>query len=412
MKNIDLIASFSEIIEEKQIDQETLVAILTDVFRTVLKKEYGTDENLDFVINPDKGDVEIWRNRIVVEDGNVNDSALEISLSEARKIESDFEIGEEVSEKVVIEKLGRRAIMGLGQNLRSKFHDYDNTNIYRRFKDIIGQLYSAEVHHVRDRELVLLDTDGREIILPKRKQISSDFYRKGDTVWGVVENVELKGNKPLIIMSRTSPKFLEKLLEHEIPEISDGLISIQKIVRRAGEKAKVAVDSYDERIDPVGACVGVKGNRIQNIVKELGNENIDVINYSSNPSVFISRALSPAKISSIEIDEENKAAKVLLSASEVSKAIGKNGINIQLANQLTGYEIDVFREEVVEDEDIELIEFEDEIDTWIIQEFQRVGLDTAKSILEYSVQELVTRTDLEEETIEEVVKILKAEFEK
>lgn len=411
MENIELIASFSDFKNEKFIDRETLMAILEEVFRTALKRKYGSDDNFDIIINPDKGDLEIWRNRVVVEDGMVQDPNQEIPLSQARKIEADFEVGEDVSEEVKIKDLGRRAILALRQNLISKIHEYDSTNIYRRFKDVIGQVYTAEIHHIRGKNVILLDDEGNEILLPKDKQIPSDFFKKGETAMGVVENVELKGSKPLIILSRTSPKFLERLFEQEIPEIADGLITIQKVVRIPGEKAKVAVETYDERIDPVGACVGVRGARIHGIVRELGNENIDVINYSSNPSIFISRALAPAKVSSVSVNEETKRAEVLLANEEVSKAIGKGGSNIRLASQLTGYEIDVFREGSEQDEDIELTEFNDEIEDWIIDEFRRIGLDTAKSVLEHSADELVKRTDLELETIEEVLTILKEEFE-
>lgn len=409
MENFELIESFSEFKDEKLIDRVTLMAILEEVFRTALKKKYGSDDNFDIIINPDKGDLEIWRNRVVVEDGMVKDPNQEIPLSDARKIEADFEVGEDVSEEVKIKDLGRRAILALRQNLISKIHEYDSTNIYRRFKDIIGQVYSAEIHHIRGKAVILLDDDGNEILLPKDKQIPSDFFKKGENVVGVVENVELKGNKPLIILSRTSPKFLERLFEQEIPEVADGLITIHKVVRIPGEKAKVAVETYDDRIDPVGACVGVRGARIHGIVRELGNENIDVINYSSKPDLFISRALAPAKVSSVTVNEETKRAEVLLAPAEVSKAIGKGGSNIRLASQLTGYEIDVFREGV--EEDIELTEFEDEIEVWIIEEFRRVGLDTAKSVLEHTAEELVKRTDLELETIEDVLRILKEEFE-
>lgn len=409
MENFELIASFSEFKDEKLIDRETLMAILEEVFRAALKRKYGSDDNFDIIINPDKGDLEIWRNRVVVEDGMVKDPNQEIPLSDARKIEADFEVGEDVSEEVKIKDLGRRAILALRQNLISKIHEYDSTNIYRRFKDIIGQVYTAEIHHIRGKSVILLDDDGNEILLPKEKQIPSDFFKKGENVTGIVENVELKGNKPLIILSRTSPQFLERLFEQEIPEIADGLITIQKVVRVPGEKAKIAVETYDDRIDPVGACVGVRGARIHGIVRELGNENIDVINYSSNPSVFISRALAPAKVSSVTINEQNKRAEVLLASSEVSKAIGKGGSNIRLASQLTGYEIDVFREGV--EEDIELTEFDDEIESWVIDEFRRIGLDTAKSVLEHTAEELVKRTDLELETIEEVLSVLREEFE-
>ncbi|TYB72174.1 transcription termination/antitermination protein NusA [Bizionia gelidisalsuginis] len=409
MENLALIESFSEFKDDKLIDRVTLMAILEDVFRNALKKKFGDDDNFDIIINPDKGDLEIWRNRIVVADGEVEEPNQEISLSEARKIEPDFEVGEDVSEEVKLIDLGRRSILALRQNLISKIQEHDNTNIYKQFKDLEGSLYSAEVHHIRHRAVILLDDEGNEIILPKEKQIPSDFFRKGDNVRGIIDSVELKGNKPSIIMSRTSPKFLEKLFEAEIPEVFDGLITIQNVVRIPGEKAKVAVDSYDDRIDPVGACVGMKGSRIHGIVRELGNENIDVINYTTNLQLYITRALSPARVTSIKIDEENKRAEAILKPEEVSKAIGRGGHNIRLAGQLTGYEIDVFREGA--EEDVELREFSDEIEGWIISEFSKAGLDTAKSILEQDVEDLIKRTDLEEETILDVIRILKEEFE-
>ncbi len=409
MENLALIDSFSEFKDDKLIDRVTLMAILEDVFRNALKKKYGSDDNFDIIINPDKGDLEIWRNRIVVADGEVEDSNEEISLSEAQKIEPDFEIGEDVSEEVKLIDLGRRSILALRQNLISKIHEHDNTNIYKQFKELEGDIYTAEVHHIRHRAVILLDDEGNELIMPKDKQIPSDFFRKGDNVRGIIESVELKGNKPVIIMSRASPIFLEKLFEQEIPEVFDGLINVQKVVRIPGEKAKVAVDSYDDRIDPVGACVGMKGSRIHGIVRELGNENIDVINYTNNLNLFITRALSPAKVTSIKIDEENKRAEVLLRPEEVSKAIGRGGHNIRLAGQLTGYEIDVLREGA--EEDVELREFSDEIEDWIIKEFQKIGLDTAKSVLEYDMADLIKRTDLEEETVKHVINILKEEFE-
>lgn len=411
MENIALIESFSEFKDDKFIDRVTLMAILEDVFRATLKKKYGDDDNFDIIINPDKGDLEIWRNRIVVPDGEVEDPNQEISLSDARKIEPDFEVGEDVPEEVKLVDLGRRAILALRQNLISKIHEHDNTNIYKQFKDLEGELYTAEVHHIRHRAVILLDDEGNEIILPKEKQIPSDFFRKGDNVRGIIESVELKGNKPAIIMSRTSNKFLEKLFEQEIPEVFDGLITVKNVVRIPGEKAKVAVDSYDDRIDPVGACVGMKGSRIHGIVRELGNENIDVINYTANTNLYISRALSPAKITSISINDETKHAEVTLKLEEVSKAIGRGGHNIRLAGQLTGYEIDVIREGVEEEEDVELREFSDEIEGWIIDEFSRIGLDTAKQILDQDIDDLIKRTDLEEETIREVINILKEEFE-
>ena len=409
MENIALIESFSEFKDDKLIDRVTLMAILEDVFRNALKKKYGEDDNFDIIVNPDKGDLEIWRNRVVVADGEVEDPNQEISLTEARKIEPDFEVGEDVSEEVKLIDLGRRSILALRQNLISKIHEHDNTNIYKHFKELEGEIYTAEVHHIRHRAIILLDDEGNEIILPKDRQIPSDFFRKGENVRGIIESVELKGNKPAIVMSRTSPIFLEKLFEQEIPEVFDGLITVKKVVRIPGEKAKVAVDSYDDRIDPVGACVGMKGSRIHSIVRELGNENIDVINYTTNNQLLITRALSPAKITSLKIDEENKRAEVQLKPEEVSKAIGRGGHNIRLAGQLTGYEIDVFREGV--EEDVELREFADEIDDWVIEEFAKIGLDTAKSILEQDVDDLVKRTDLEEETIREVMKVLREEFE-
>ena len=409
MENLALIESFSEFKDDKLIDRVTLMSILEDVFRNALKKKFGDDDNFDIIINPDKGDLEIWRNRIVVADADVENENQEISLSDAQKIEPDFEVGEDVSEEVKLFDLGRRSILALRQNLIAKIQEHDNTNIYKQFKDLEGEIYTAEVHHIRHRAVILLDDEGNELILPKDKQIPSDFFRKGENVRGIIENVELKGNKPNIVMSRTAPAFLEKLFEQEIPEVFDGLITIKNVVRIPGEKAKVAVDSYDDRIDPVGACVGMKGSRIHGIVRELGNENIDVINYTKNLQLYITRALSPARVTTVKIDEETKRVEVILKPEEVSKAIGRGGHNIRLAGRLTGYEIDVFREGV--EEDVELSEFSDEIEAWIIQEFSKVGLDTAKSILEQDVNDLVKRTDLEEETIEDVLRILKEEFE-
>ena len=408
MENLALIESFSEFKDEKFIDQVTLMSILEEVFRNTLKKKYGTDDNFDIIINPDKGDLEIWRNRIVVENGEVDDPNEEIELSEAQKIEPDFEVGEDVSEEVKLADLGRRSVLALRQNLVARIHEHDNTIIYKQFIDLVGEIYTAEVHHIRNRVVILLDDEGNEIILPKDRQIPSDFYRKGDNVRGIIESVELKGTKPSIIMSRTAPRFLEKLFEQEIPEVFDGLITIKKAVRVPGEKAKVAVDSYDDRIDPVGACVGMKGSRIHGIVRELGNENIDVINYTNNTQLLITRSLSPAKVTSVKIDEETKRVEVMMDPSEVSKAIGRGGFNIRLAGQLTGYEIDVYREGM--EEDVELTEFSDEIEAWIIAEFKKAGLDTAKSILEEDIEDLIKRTDLEEETISDVRKILSAEF--
>jgi len=417
MEHIALIDSFSEFKDNKSIDRVTLMSILEEVFRSALKRKFGSDDNFDIIINPDKGDLEIWRNRVVVADGFSEDDNEEIELAEARLIEPDFEIGEDVSEEVKLIDLGRRAILALRQNLISKIYEHDSTNIFKQFKELEGELFSAEVHHIRHNAIILLDDDGNEIVLPKSEQIRSDFFRKGDSVRGVIKTVELRGNKPAIILSRTSPLFLNKLFEQEIPEVFDGLITVEGVARIPGEKAKVAVDSYDDRIDPVGACVGVKGSRIHGIVRELGNENIDVINYTKNEQLFISRALSPAKVTSMEIEvfEEEKNGKkgrvsVLLKPEEVSKAIGRGGVNIRLASELTGYEIDVQREGL-EEEDVELTEFVDEIEDWIITEFKKIGLDTARSVLETSVAELVKRTDLEEETIMDVQRILKEEFE-
>ncbi|MAU54593.1 transcription termination factor NusA [Flavobacteriaceae bacterium] len=408
MENLSLIESFSEFKDEKFIDRVTLMSILEEVFRNTLKRKYGDDDNFDIIINPDKGDLEIWRNRIVVEDGAVEDENQEISISEARKIEPDFEVGEDVSEEVKLVDLGRRTVLSLRQNLVSRVHEHDNGIIYKQFIDLIGEIYTAEVHHIRHNVVILLDDDGNELIMPKDRQIPSDFYRKGDSVRGVIESVELKGNKPSIIFSRTSPKFLEKLFEQDIPEVFDGLISVKKVVRIPGEKAKVAVDSYDDRIDPVGACVGMKGSRIHGIVRELGNENIDVINFTNNTQLLITRALSPAKISSLKINEEKKTVEAFMDPEQVSKAIGRGGHNIRLAGQLTGYEIDVYREGA--EEDVELTEFSDEIEGWVLEEFKKAGLDTAKSVLEQDVEDLIKRTDLEEETILSVRNVLKAEF--
>jgi N utilization substance protein A len=393
------------------------MSILEEVFRAALKRKFGSDDNFDIIINPDKGDLEIWRNRVVVADGMSEDDNEEIELTEARNIEPDFEIGEDVSEEVKLENLGRRAILALRQNLISKIQEHDSTNIFKQFKELEGEIYSAEVHHIRHNAIILLDDEGNELILPKSEQIRSDFFRKGDSVRGIIKSVELRGTKPAIILSRTSPEFLIKLFEQEIPEVFDGLITIEGVARIPGEKAKVAVDSYDDRIDPVGACVGMKGSRIHGIVRELGNENIDVINYTKNEQLYIARALSPAKIVSMEIkpneevvDGKKGRVEVFLKPEEVSKAIGKGGVNIRLASQLTGYEIDVQREGI-EDEDVELTEFVDEIEDWVIQELKKIGLDTARSVLEKDVAELLKRTDLEEETILDVQQILREEFE-
>jgi len=410
MENLALIDSFAEFKDDKNIDRVTLMGIIEDVFRNMIIKKYGSDDNFDIIVNPDKGDLEIWRNRIVVKDEDVEDSNAEIAYTDAIKIEPDFEVGEEVSEEVHLVDFGRRAILSLRQNLISRIQEHDNTDLYNKYKELVGEIISGEVHHIRNREVIIIDDMDNEVILPKDQQIRSDFFRKGDTIRGVVKEVQLKGMKPRIVLSRTSPKFLERLFEQEIPEVADGLIIVKRVERIPGEKAKVAVESYDERIDPVGACVGMKGSRIHGIVRELGNENIDVINYTSNISLFISRALSPAKVSSIKIDEDNSRAEVFLKPDQVSLAIGRGGTNIRLAGSISGYEIDVYRD-VDDSEDVALTEFVDEIDGWIIDELKNIGCDTAKSVLELSANELVKRTDLEEETIREIQAVLKSEFE-
>jgi len=410
MENLALIDSFAEFKDDKNIDRVTLMGIIEDVFRNMIIKKYGSDDNFDIIVNPDKGDLEIWRNRIVVKDEAVEDSNAEIAYTDAIKIEPDFEVGEEVSEEVHLIDFGRRAILSLRQNLISRIQEHDNTDLYNKYKELVGEIISGEVHHIRNREVIIIDDMDNEVILPKDQQIRSDFFRKGDTIRGVVKEVQLKGMKPRIVLSRTSPKFLERLFEQEIPEVADGLIIVKRVERIPGEKAKVAVESYDERIDPVGACVGMKGSRIHGIVRELGNENIDVINYTSNTSLFISRALSPAKVSSINIDEDNSRAEVFLKPDQVSLAIGRGGTNIRLAGSISGYEIDVYRD-VDDTEDVALTEFVDEIDGWIIDELKNIGCDTAKSVLELSAAELVQRTDLEEETIKEIQAVLKSEFE-
>lgn len=411
MEHINLVETFTEFKEFKNIERETLMRILEDVFRHMLIKKYGTDENIDIIVNVDKGDLEIWRNRAIVEDDAVEDESLQIAYSEAIKIEPDFEVGEEVVEPIRMLDFGRREILAIRQNLISKVQEYEKDNIFRKYKDKIGEVVTGEVYQVWKNEILVLDDEYLELTLPRTEQIPGDFYRKGDSIKAVVARVEMKKNSPAIILSRTSPLFLERLLEGEVPEVYDGLITIKNIVRVPGERAKIAVESYDDRIDPVGACVGMKGSRIHGIVRELKNENIDVINYTTNAQLYIQRALSPAKISSINIDEETKRAEVYMKPDQVSLAIGKGGHNIKLAGKLTGYEIDVYRDTEFDYEDVDLQEFSDEIDQWIIDELKSIGCDTAKSVLELSVDELVRRSQLEEETIKEVMKILRAEFE-
>ncbi len=411
MEQLNLVETFSEFKEFKNIDRETMMRILEDVFKHMLTKRFGSADNFDIIVNIDKGDLEIWRSRTIVEDGTVEDDNTQIAFSEAIKTEPDFEVGEEFSEEIKLLSFGRREILAIRQNLISKIQEYEKNNIYLKYKEKIGEIVAGEVYQVWKKEILVLDDEGIELILPKSEQIPSDFYRKGDSIRAVILKVEMKNNNPVIILSRTSEAFLERLFEAEVPEVYDGLISIKKIVRVPGERAKIAVESYDDRIDPVGACVGMKGSRIHGIVRELKNENIDVINYTTNPSLFIQRALSPAKVSSIVIDDETKKADVYMKPDQVSLAIGKGGFNIKLAGKLTGFEIDVYRDTDVDNEDVDLQEFSDEIDQWIIDEFKAIGCDTAKSILDLDTLELVKRTDLEEETINEVVRILKAEFE-
>lgn len=409
---MNLIETFSEFKELKNIDRTTMMSVLEDVFRNILQKQFGTDNNFDIIINIDKGDFEIWRNREVVEDDKIEDENLQISLSEAIKIDEDYEVGEEVTDEVKLEDFGRRIILSLRQNLTSRILDLEKDYVFNKYKDRTGDVVTGEVYQVWKREILILDDEGNELIMPKEEQIPSDFFRKGDTLRAVVVRVEMRNNNPLIIVSRSSPVFLKRLFELEVPEIFDGLITIKKIVRIPGERAKVAVESYDERIDPVGACVGMKGSRIHGIVRELKNENIDVINYTTNIKLYITRSLSPAKVASIKLFEEENRAEVYLQPEEVSLAIGKGGLNIRLASQLTDYEIDVYREADTEDtEDVNLEEFADEIESWVLDELKAIGCDTAKSVLELSLNDLVKRTDLEEETIKEVLKILNEEFE-
>ena len=412
MEGINLIESFSEFKELKNINRETLIRVLEDIFRNMLIKRFGTDENFDVIINIDKGDLEIWRNRIIVADEDFNNPNTQIALTQAKKIDADYNIGEEVTDEVKFNEFGRRSILALRQNLSARILELEKEHIFIRYKDRINQIISGEVYQVWKKEILVIDDHGNEVILPKQEQIPGDYYKKGDTVRAVITHVEMRNASPYIQISRTSPVFLERLFENEVPEIFDGLITIKNVVRAPGERAKIAVESYDDRIDPVGACVGMKGSRIQGIVRELRNENIDVINYTNNQQLYITRSLNPAKINKIEIDEENKKANVYLNPEEVSLAIGKGGLNIKLASQLTGYDIDVYRElDQVEEEDVNLEEFSDEIEQWIINELKRIGCDTAKSVLELSETELENRTDLEIETIRDIIKILRAEFE-
>ena len=411
MENLSLVDTFSEFKEFKSIETETLMRIVEEVFRGVLTKKFGSDENIDIIVNVEKGDLEIWRNRIIVADDELEDENTQVAYSEAVKIEPDFEIGEELSEEIKLKDFGRRDILAIRQNLVGKVQEYERASIFQKYKEKVGEIVICEVYQAWKRETLLLDEDGVEVILPKSEQIPGDYFRKGDTVKAVVLKVEMKNGIPSIILSRVSPIFLERLFEQEVPEIYDGLILIKDAVRQPGERAKIAVESYDDRIDPVGSCVGVKGSRIHSIIRELRNENIDVNNYTNNAELYITRALSPAKVISVTIDEENKKADVYMQPDQVSLAIGKGGYNIRLAGKLTGYEIEVYRDTDMDYEDVDLDEFSDEIDEWIINELKSIGCDTAKSVLELSAQELEDRTDLEEETIQHVLSILKAEFE-
>ena len=409
MENLNLISNFAEFKELKNIDKSTMIGVLEDVFRHALQKQFESDENFDVIINPEKGDLEIWRNREVVEDDAVENPNTQIAVSEVKAIDSSYEVGDEYTDQITMNQFGRRAVLSLRQNLASRLLDLEKANLYEKYSEKVGEIIAGEVYQVWKREVLLLDDEENELILPKSEQIPGDFYRKGDTIKAIVKSVELNNNQPRIILSRTANQFLERLFEQEVPEIYDGLITIKNIARIPGERAKVAVESYDDRIDPVGACVGMKGSRIYTIVKELRNENIDVVNYATNPQLMIQRSLNPAKISTITIDEERKTASVYLKPDQVSLAIGKGGLNIRLSKMLTGYDIDVYRE--IEEEDVALTEFADEIDAWIIDALKAAGCDTAKSVLELPVEEIAQRADLEVEQAEKVVSILKAEFE-
>ena len=409
MENLNLISNFAEFKELKNIDKSTMIGVLEDVFRHALQKQFESDENFDVIINPEKGDLEIWRNREVVEDDAVENPNTQIAVSEVKAIDSTYEVGDEYSDQIKMNQFGRRAVLSLRQNLASRLLDLEKANIYEKYSEKVGEIITGEVYQVWKREVLLLDDEENEMILPKSEQIPNDFYRKGDTIKAIVKSVEMNNNQPRIILSRTANQFLERLFEQEVPEIFDGLITIKNIVRIPGERAKVAVESYDERIDPVGACVGMKGSRIYTVVKELRNENIDVVNYTANTSLMIQRSLNPAEISTITIDEERKTASVYLKPDQVSLAIGKGGLNIRLSKMLTGYDIDVYRE--IEEEDVALTEFADEIDAWIIEALKNAGFDTAKSVLELSAEDIAHRADLEVEQAEAVIAVLKAEFE-
>jgi transcription termination/antitermination protein NusA len=411
MNSIELIDSFAEFKDFKNIDRPTMMKVLEDVFKTLLRKKYGNADNFDVIVNTDKGDLEIWRTRRIIEDGEVEDELTQVSITDAKSIEEDYEVGEDCYEKVIIEDFGRRAVLAARQTLISRILELEKDEIYKKYKDRVGDIITAEVYQVWKKEILLVDDEGNELILPKSEQIKMDYFKKGETVKAVVKKVELKNNNPFVILSRTDNAFLAKLLEMEVPEIMDGLITIKKIVREPGEKAKVAVESYDDRIDPVGACVGMKGSRIHGIVRELKNENIDILNYTDNLKLMTQRALAPAKVESVEINEEKKSIAVFLKPDQVSLAIGKRGMNIKLAGKMVGYEIEVFRDTDDEEVDIDIEEFSDEIEGWIIDELKKIGCDTAKSVLELSESEVVRRTDLEEETVKEIFDILKAEFE-
>jgi len=411
MNSAELVESISEFKEFKNIDRPTMMKVLEDVFKTLLRKKYGSDEHFDIIVNTDKGDLEIWRNRTIVEEGEVEEPLEQVSISEAKKIDPDFEVGDDCYEEITLESFGRRAILAARQTLISRILELEKDEIFKKYKDRIGEIITAEVYQIWKKEILLLDDEGNELLLPKTEQIKSDFYKKGDTIRAVVKDVEMRGTNPKVILSRTAPSFLAKLLELEVPEIFDGLITIRKIVREPGERAKVAVESYDDRIDPVGACVGMKGSRIHGIVRELRNENIDIINFTNNTMLFIQRALSPAKISSMDINDDKKRVAVYLKPDQVSLAIGKGGLNIKLASRLTGYELDVFRDLDEIEDDVDLDEFSDEIEGWIIDALKGIGCDTARSVLELDRDDIVRRADLEEETVDEVIRILKAEFE-